>query len=118
MRIPALSQRFLGDLPVFFADAFLAVDFLDVDFLPALAALREFNADFSVELAENFIALEALIATGAPVCGLRPVRAARRDIEKEPKPGHATLSPRFTDVVTVLKNSSSTCSASFLVTPT
>ena len=31
----------------------------------------------SVELGVNFIAVEAAIFTGAPVCGLRPVRAAR-----------------------------------------
>jgi hypothetical protein len=35
---------------------------------------------------------EAAIFTGAPVCGLRPVRAARLVWLNEPKPGHDTLS--------------------------
>ena len=50
----------------------------------------------------NFIAVEAAIFTGAPVCGLRPVRAGRLVVLNEPKPGHATLSPFLvvsTDVV-------------------
>src|SRR4029079_7148479 len=45
----------------------------------------------SVALGVNFIAVEAAIFTGAPVCGLRPVRAARLVWLNEPKPGHATF---------------------------
>jgi hypothetical protein len=59
-----------------------------------------FRADFSVELALNFIAVDALICTGAPVCGLRPVRALRLVVLNEPKPGHATFSPFFVAATT------------------
>jgi hypothetical protein len=52
-----------------------------------------FNWAFSTELALNFKAVDAGTFTGAPVWGLRPVRAARRVVLNEPKPGHATLSP-------------------------
>ncbi len=48
----------------------------------------------------NFIAVEAAIFTGAPVCGLRPVRAARLVVLNEPKPGQATLSPFLVAFVT------------------
>ena len=58
--------------------------------LPFLFGL---SAVLRVELGVNFIAVEAAIFTGAPVCGLRPVRAARLVVLNEPKPGHATLSP-------------------------
>ncbi len=47
------------------------------------------SAALSVALGVNFIAVDAAIFTGAPVCGLRPVRAARLVWLKEPKPGHA-----------------------------
>ena len=51
------------------------------------------SAVLSVALGVNFIAVEAAIFTGAPVCGLRPVRAARLVWLNEPKPGHATFRP-------------------------
>ena len=50
-----------------------------------------------MELAVNFIAVDAAIFTGAPVCGLRPVRALRLVVLNEPKPGHATFSPFLVD---------------------
>ena len=53
-----------------------------------------------VELGVNFIAVEAAIFTGAPVCGLRPLRAARFVVVNEPKPGHETLSPFLAAAVT------------------
>jgi len=57
----------------------------------------------SVELAENFIAVDAGTTTVAPVCGLRPVRSLRRVVLNEPKPGHATLSPFFVEATTSSK---------------
>ena len=42
----------------------------------------------------------ALIFIVAPVCGLRPVRAARLDTEKVPKPTNVTLPPPFKVFVT------------------
>src|SRR5690554_8140863 len=39
--------------------------------------------------------LEAAILISAPVCGLRPVRAARSFTEKVPKPIRVTWSPFF-----------------------
>ena len=42
----------------------------------------------------------ALILIASPVCGLRPVLAARLDTEKVPKPTKVTLSPFFKDLVT------------------
>ena len=61
---------------------------------------RGLSAVFSVALGVNFIAVEAAIFTGAPVCGLRPVRAARLLVVNEPKPGQATLSPFLVDLMT------------------
>jgi len=65
----------------------------------------------------NFMTREALIATGSPVCGLRPVRAARSECEKAPKPGQLTLSAFFTALVTTDANASMTLSASAFETP-
>ena len=89
----------------FFAGAFLAA------FLRFFAAMIfslfrycylrfGFNSLFSVELEVNFIAIEAGTWTGAPVCGLRPVRALRLDVLNEPKPGHATFSPFLAEATT------------------
>src|SRR5690606_3071079 len=44
----------------------------------------------------------ALILIAAPVCGLRPVRAARLRTEKVPKPTSVTCSPFFRALVTAL----------------
>ena len=60
----------------------------------------------------NFIAVEAAIFTVSPVCGLRPVRAARLVVLNEPKPGQATLSPFFVALVTWSKNAPRVRSAS------
>src|SRR4029079_13092786 len=74
------------------------------------------SADLSVVLGVNFIDTDAAIFTGAPVCGLRPVRAARVVWLNEPKPGHATLS-FFVATVTWSKNAPMVRSASALDTP-
>jgi hypothetical protein len=60
------------------------------------------TACLSVAPAENFGALDALILTGAPVCGLRPVRAPRLATENFPKPVIATSSPFLSVLCTVL----------------
>src|SRR5690606_19913614 len=77
----------------------------------------QFSADFSVELAENLRAFDALILTGSPVCGLRPVRAARFVTLNEPKPGHETLSPFLAVLTTVSNRAATVRSASALDTP-
>ena len=58
------------------------------------------------------MAFDALICTGSPVRGLRPVRAGRWVTLKAPKPGHATLSPFFAPATTVSKNAPIVRSAS------
>ena len=106
----------------FFAGAFLAA------FLRFFAAMIfslfrycylrfGFNSLFSVELEVNFIAIEAGTWTGAPVCGLRPVRALRLDVLNEPKPGHATFSPFLAEATTSSKNEPIVRSASAFDTP-
>lgn len=65
----------------------------------------------------NLGTLRALILITAPVCGLRPLRAARSDTENVPKPTSVTLSPFFSDVITVLVNESSASLACDFVTP-
>src|SRR6056297_2365636 len=75
------------------------------------------SAAFSVELGLNFIAVEAAIFTGAPVCGLRPVRALRLVVLNEPKPGQATFSPFLVASTTWSKNAPRVRSASALETP-
>ena len=56
----------------------------------------QFTADLKPAAAENFTPFDAAIWIVAPVCGLRPSRAARCDFWNEPKPGRATLSPAAT----------------------
>lgn len=52
-----------------------------------------FTAVLRVVPALNAGALDALIFNGAPVCGLRPTRAARLRPSNVPKPTNAILSP-------------------------
>jgi hypothetical protein len=77
-----------------------------------LVQLSQLRVDFNVDEALNFIAFEALICTGSPVRGLRPVRAGRLVTLNAPKPGHATLSPFFAFATTVSKNAPIVRSAS------
>ena len=102
----------------FFAGAFFAGAFLAGAFFTTIRSLFPGLSDaFSVELAVNFIAVDAAIFTGAPVCGLRPVRALRLVVLNEPKPGHATFSPDFATDTTWSKNAPSVRSASAFETP-
>ena len=102
-----LAGAFLA--AAFLAGAFLAGAFFAAAFLPATAALNSAPA-------RNFGTEVALIFTVAPVCGLRPTRAARSAFSNAPKPLMATLSPLATDL-TISSTSASTASpASFLVT--
>src|SRR5450759_199964 len=64
-------------------------------FAPFTAVLRDAPA-------LNAGALEALILRGAPVAGLRPLRAARLRTSNVPKPTNATLSPFFRVAVMIL----------------
>jgi hypothetical protein len=70
-----------------------------------------------VDEAVNFRALRAGTLTVSPVRGLRAVVAAFWIPAKEPKPGHATLSPFFAAAIALSKNAPRTASASFLLTP-
>lgn len=106
---------------VFFAAVFFAVDLEDdaerdvVDLAAverllvvedAAAALgresvvRELSWFFSVAPAAKAMPFEAGMRTAAPVCGLRPVRAALLRSRKVPKPVMRTASPpRTADVI-------------------
>ena len=111
----AFFAAFLG--AAFFAAAFLAgaffAAFLGTAFFTAIInQLSQLRVDFNVEEALNFMAFDALICTGSPVRGLRPVRAGRLVTLNAPKPGHATLSPFFAPATTVSKNAPIVRSAS------
>ena len=94
------------------AGAFFAA-FLGAAFFTAIVnQLSQLRVDFNVEEALNFIAFDALICTGSPVRGLRPVRAGRLVTLNAPKPGQATLSPLFAPATTVSKNAPIVRSAS------
>ena len=79
----------------FFAGAFLAAFFfaaMAVSFLVGYYFLG-LSVALSVELAVNFMRVDAEALRISPVRGLRTIRAGRLRVENEPKPGHATLSP-------------------------
>jgi hypothetical protein len=103
----------------FFFAAFLtgAADFFAAGAAFFAAAFLAFSAAFSVLLDVNFMRVEAAIFTAAPVCGLRPVRAAEFEVLNEPKPGHATLSPPLAAETTWSKKAPRVFSASALLTP-
>lgn len=61
--------------------------------------------------------LLALISRVAPVCGLRPVRAARSLTPKVPKPTRVTVSPAFKASVTEAIVASKALPASALDNP-
>ena len=96
----------------FLAGAFFAA-FLGAAFFTAIdTQLSQLRVDFNVEEALNFMAFDALICTGSPVRGLRPVRAGRLVTLNAPNPGQATLSPFFAPATTVSKNAPIVRSAS------
>ena len=102
----------------FFLAAFLQqpssqAAFLGAAFFAAIVTqLSQLRVDFNVEEALNFMAFDALICTGSPVRGLRPVRAGRLVTLNAPNPGQATLSPCFAPATTVSKNAPIVRSAS------
>jgi putative acetyltransferase len=99
---------------VFLAAAFffpLALAGLGAIFGSARADLP-LTTSLKVELAPKRTPLEAAIFTGAPVCGLRPVRAARRVGLKLPKPTTATRRPLLTSLMIVWTNALTASSAS------
>ena len=83
----------------------------------AVACTYLFTADLKAAPAENFTPFDAAIWTGSPVRGLRPVRAARDDREKEPKPGSVTLSSFATAACTESMSAFNARSASALLSP-
>src|SRR5690554_8208653 len=61
----------------------------------SVAGRYQLTASFSALPALKPGILAALISIGSPVCGLRPVRAARSLTAKVPKPTRTTESPAF-----------------------
>ena len=109
----------------FFAAVFVAAAFLvpaaeagrappDTTTLGAPSGVRPFMTSLNVELAAKLTPLLAGMRTAAPVCGLRPMRAARRVGRKAPKPTTATRRPAFTSLTTVCTNALTAFSASRL----
>src|SRR5215210_5873967 len=76
-----------------------------------------FTDFFNRAPAENLATFDAGIFISAPVAGLRPLRAARFEREKVPKPINATGSPLVNDAVTVSMNASKVVSTDVLVLP-
>src|SRR5690606_20009916 len=71
----------------------------------------------SLEPALNAGALLAAIWSSAPVCGLRPVRAARSRTSKVPKPGNETLLPLASSAPMASRTALTTLSAAACVMP-
>ena len=65
----------------------------------------------------NLATFLALILITAPVCGLRPLRAALLLTEKVPKPTRVTLPPPFKVLVTASTKESTAAFACVFVTP-
>src|SRR3989304_4487896 len=66
-----------------------------------------FTASLSAFPALNVGILAALILIVSPVCGLRPLRAARSRTPKVPNPTKVTTSLLFSDLVMLVKTASS-----------
>src|SRR5574340_1084653 len=77
-------------------------------FLPATAALKPAPA-------VKRGTVDAAILISAPVCGLRPVRAARLEDLKVPKPTRVTVSPFETALTTASRMASSALPAAALL---
>jgi hypothetical protein len=111
-----LADFFADDLdaPAFFADAPFFADAFATAFLigPLL-----FKADLKAEAGANRTLFDAAIFTGAPVCGFRPVRAARDVGVKVPNPKIDTLSPDLVSVITESMKATTAPSALRLSSP-
>jgi len=79
--------------------------------------LAPLTAVFSAVPALNAGALDALILIGAPVAGLRPLRAARLRTSNVPNPTSATLSPFLSVAVMTSISAAILRSASALLLP-
>jgi hypothetical protein len=66
--------------------------------------LKGYKLSFNALLGVNFTAVEAGIWISLPVCGLRPLRAARFTVLKLPKPEMAMASPFFKEPAMMLNN--------------
>src|ERR1041384_1369489 len=78
---------------------------------PCFSSLQKYSYLFEIFVenslpALNLATLRALILITAPVCGLRPLRAALLLTEKVPKPTSVTLPPPFNVLVTASTNES------------
>jgi len=80
--------------------------------LKARSGVLPFTMSFRVVLAEKRTPLAAAILTGAPVCGLRPIRAPRCVGLKLPNPTTATRRPLRTSLTTAWTNALTASSAS------
>src|SRR5947199_311711 len=118
------AQRFLAVLAVlavaFLAGA-LAAAFLPPAFLAGaadfLAPPLVFSADLKAAAGAKRTPLDAAIFTGAPVCGLRPVRAARDVGLKVPNPKMLTRLPALVSAITASRNTETADSACFFSSP-
>jgi hypothetical protein len=119
----AFRTAFLVDVLVVFFRAFSVVTFavevvLRTGVGVALSAGRgvlPFTMPFRVLLAEKRTPFDAAIFTGAPVCGLRPMRAPRCVGLKRPKPTTETRRPERTSLMTVWTTALTAFSASRFV---
>ena len=111
-------------LPAFLAGAFFVVPDDFAAFLAGAAFLSaaffpddEFNSFLNAWAGAKRTPLAAAIFTGVPVCGLRPIRAAREVGLKMPNPEIDTLFPALTSLITAPNNAFSAASAVRRSTP-
>jgi len=82
------------------------------DALGAGSVALPLRTSFNIALAANRTPRAAAMLTGAPVCGLRPIRAARRVGLKLPKPATTTRRPDRTSLETTWTSALTASSAS------
>src|SRR5437868_4534435 len=93
-----------------FAAVLLTVVFLAVDLLAAVFAddaflpPRVLSASLKALAGVNRTLLDAAIFTGSPVCGLRPMRAARAVGLNVPNPKMLTRLPALASAITASNN--------------
>jgi len=106
-----LADLWVAALPVLFA-AFFVTDGFDPAGLSAGSAARPLTMSLSAPLAANRTPRAAAMRTGAPFCGLRPMRAPRCVGLKLPKPVTTTRRPARTSLATTRTTALTACSAS------
>ena len=108
-----VAAAFLAGAVFLAAAAFLA----GAAFLAAAALPRLLSDSLNADAGAKRTPLDAAILTGAPVWGLRPIRAARALGEKVPKPKIATLLPALVSAMTDSVTAATAASACFLSSP-